>query len=135
MCVKCVVHVCVSVTALSYSLPQYIQKRARLTLTSAPPASAPADVTVSAALSTEQRAQIAAADTFYIATHHHQSGLDVSHRGGRSGFVRILTDREIVWPDYKGNNLFMSLGNIAVNPHCGVTFVNPEVRGTRCDAW
>lgn len=54
--------------------------------------------------------------------------MDVSHRGGRSGFVRLLSDRELLWPDYKGNNLFMSLGNLSQHAACGLIFVNSEVQ-------
>src|SRR5262249_11419821 len=62
------------------------------------------------------------ADTFFIATAHPQSGLDASHRGGKPGFVRVLDERTLLFPDYAGNNMFNSLGNISVNPRVGLLF-------------
>ncbi|KAK9765491.1 hypothetical protein K7432_006143 [Basidiobolus ranarum] len=72
------------------------------------------------------------ADSFYIAsrfidsaTPKNASGLDVSHRGGHRGFVRLLPDnKSFVWPDYKGNNMFMTLGNILKDSRAGVLFLN-----------
>jgi predicted pyridoxine 5'-phosphate oxidase superfamily flavin-nucleotide-binding protein len=64
------------------------------------------------------------ADTFFIASHHPEGGADASHRGGRPGFVRVLNDHRLVWPDYPGNTMFQSLGNIAVNPQAGLLFID-----------
>src|SRR5262245_60368474 len=57
-----------------------------------------------------QRALIAAADTFFIATVHGERGLDASHRGGPPGFVRVTDEHHLVWPDYEGNAMFQTLG-------------------------
>ncbi len=67
------------------------------------------------------------ADTFFIATHAAGSGPaaggDVSHRGGRPGFVRASDDgRALTWPDYPGNMYFNTLGNLAVEPRAGLVF-------------
>lgn len=51
-------------------------------------------------------------------------GADVSHRGGRPGFVGIDRDGAIVVPDYAGNNFFNTLGNLMVNPRAGLLFVD-----------
>jgi predicted pyridoxine 5'-phosphate oxidase superfamily flavin-nucleotide-binding protein len=65
---------------------------------------------------------IAVADTFFIASRSaalddsRSSGLDVSHRGGLPGFVQVISDRELCFPDYKGNLLFNTLGNLLVDP-------------------
>ena len=67
-------------------------------------------------------------DTFFIATAHPTRGADVSHRGGPPGFVQVEGDR-LTWPDYPGNNMFNTLGNLVVNPRCGLLFVDFE-RGT-----
>jgi uncharacterized protein len=61
------------------------------------------------------------ADTFILGTTHPMRGTDASHRGGAPGFVRV-EGNELWWPDYPGNNLFNSLGNIAVDPAAAMLF-------------
>lgn len=85
-------------------------------------------------LSVRARAVIAQADTFFIATAHPDAlarpghGVDVSHRGGKPGFVRI--DRPdsgedvLVVPDFVGNFFFNTLGNIMLNPRVGLLFID-----------
>ncbi len=79
-------------------------------------------------LDTEARAVIAAADTFFVAsyidddTSHRQ--VDVSHRGGKPGFVRIDADGALTIPDFAGNLHFNTLGNFLINPRAGLTFVD-----------
>ena len=79
------------------------------------------------------RAMIRRADTFFIATAHPLAlqsgsaaqGVDVSHRGGRPGFVKVEGSLLTV-PDFLGNSFFNTLGNIAVNPRCGLLFIDFE---------
>lgn len=80
-----------------------------------------------AELEPEHIAQITAADTFILGTIHPGRGADTSHRGGEPGFVRCA-DGELSWPDYPGNNLFNSLGNIVVNPATALLFLDFERR-------
>ncbi|MBV8519333.1 MAG: pyridoxamine 5'-phosphate oxidase family protein [Acidobacteria bacterium] len=75
------------------------------------------------ALSAEQQAWIRGADTFFIGTAHPERGADASHRGGRAGFVRADAQR-VAWDDFPGNNMFNTLGNLAVNPRCGLLFTD-----------
>jgi predicted pyridoxine 5'-phosphate oxidase superfamily flavin-nucleotide-binding protein len=92
----------------------------------------PAPITVAPerddTLSAADLAQIAAADTFFIATAHSDSGparshgADVSHRGGAPGFVHHAGGGQLVIPDYSGNFLFQTFGNLAVNPCAGLLF-------------
>jgi predicted pyridoxine 5'-phosphate oxidase superfamily flavin-nucleotide-binding protein len=77
-------------------------------------------------LSDEQRQLIAHADTFFIATDHPGSGADISHRGGNPGFVRVVDGRHLSIPDYSGNNMFNTLGNIVANPRVGMLFIGFE---------
>ena len=100
--------------------PKYIQRR-----------DAPHDPTFSSRghvvhdasrASATERAWIEASDTFVIATAHPARGADASHRGGNPGFVRFVDDRIIVWPDYAGNMMFQTLGNLVVNPAAGLLF-------------
>jgi hypothetical protein len=102
--------------------PKYIQRREPVEALETHPGDA--DVTPGQALTMTQRAFVEHADTFFLATAHPAVGADVSHRGGRPGFVRASDERTLVWPDYAGNTMFMSLGNLAVNPHAGLLFVD-----------
>jgi predicted pyridoxine 5'-phosphate oxidase superfamily flavin-nucleotide-binding protein len=76
------------------------------------------------ALDPRQRALVAEADTFFIATWHPEGGADASHRGGPPGFVTLLDDRTLEFPDYPGNNLFNTLGNLAGHPRAGLLFTD-----------
>ena len=79
---------------------------------------------------------IANADTFFIATAHPQAataaaperGVDVSHRGGKPGFVRVQ-GQTLTVPDYLGNFFFNTLGNLALNPRCGLLFIDFDSGG------
>jgi predicted pyridoxine 5'-phosphate oxidase superfamily flavin-nucleotide-binding protein len=65
------------------------------------------------------------ADTFFIATAHLASGtVDVSHRGGRPGFVRQDEDGMLAAPDFIGNSFFNTLGNIVLEPRAGLLFID-----------
>lgn len=77
-------------------------------------------------LTDEHEQIIAEADTFFIASGHPEGGMDASHRGGEPGFAHVVGDNQILWPDYAGNMMFNTLGNIAVNPPTGLLFVDFE---------
>src|SRR5262245_10153067 len=81
-------------------------------------------------LSADQRRLIEKADTFFIASSHPEHGVDASHRGGPPGFVRILKENLVVWPDFSGNKMFQTLGNISVYPNAGLLFIDFERGGT-----
>lgn len=78
------------------------------------------------------RALIAQSDTLFIATAYGESpdaasqGADVSHRGGKPGFVRAADDRSLVLPDFSGNNHFNTIGNLVMNPKAGLLFIDFE---------
>lgn len=65
---------------------------------------------------------IAGADTVFVASRHPVRGLDVSHRGGAPGFVRIMEPRRLRIPDYRGNSMFNTLGNFMVDNRAGMIF-------------
>ncbi|RZL37100.1 MAG: flavin-nucleotide-binding protein [Rubrivivax sp.] len=69
---------------------------------------------------------IAAADTLFVATHSAGVGADVSHRGGPAGFVRLEGDRQLLVPDYSGNRMFMTLGNLQLDGRAGLLFIDFE---------
>jgi ferredoxin-NADP reductase/predicted pyridoxine 5'-phosphate oxidase superfamily flavin-nucleotide-binding protein len=82
-------------------------------------------------LTPELRRWIERADTFFIASGHRAGdaayfGMDASHRGGEPGFVQVLDEHTLVWPDYAGNNLFNTLGNLLLDPRVGLLFVDFE---------
>jgi len=79
-------------------------------------------------------------DTFFIASAHPDAGPDASHRGGPPGFLTVDGSR-YSWPDFRGNNMFNTLGNLTVNPRCGLLFVDfatgatTQVRGRATIEW
>jgi hypothetical protein len=68
---------------------------------------------------------VSTSDTFFLATAHPARGADASHRGGDPGFVTFDGTR-LSFPDYPGNNMFNSLGNLQVDPRCGLLFLDFE---------
>ncbi|MFI7111771.1 pyridoxamine 5'-phosphate oxidase family protein [Nonomuraea sp. NPDC050227] len=64
------------------------------------------------------------ADTFFIATRAAGLGADVSHRGGNPGFVRVTGPGSLEFPDYVGNSMYMTLGNLELDPAAGLLFVD-----------
>jgi predicted pyridoxine 5'-phosphate oxidase superfamily flavin-nucleotide-binding protein len=102
--------------------PKYIQARVPLP-DAAWPDQAPT-VATGTSLSAEQRTFVERADTFFIATRHPERGADVSHRGGSPGFVRVGDDERIAFPDYAGNGMFNTLGNLAVSASAALLFVD-----------
>src|SRR5262249_47612767 len=77
-------------------------------------------------LNDDQQHWIVGADTFFIATAHPESGADASHRGGHPGFIHVESANRLIIPDYSGNKMFNTLGNIAVNPAAGLVFPDFE---------
>ena len=76
------------------------------------------------ALSGHQAAWLASADTLFIASRHPAAGADVSHRGGLAGFVRVAGPNRLLLPDYRGNTMFNTLGNLAAHPESGILLVD-----------
>lgn len=74
------------------------------------------------ALNEKQQELISQADTFIIASSSSEGKMDISHRGGMPGFIHIISEQKIVFPDYSGNMLFNTLGNIIENPNVGLLF-------------
>jgi predicted pyridoxine 5'-phosphate oxidase superfamily flavin-nucleotide-binding protein len=102
--------------------PKYIQVREAAEGVVA--ATAPLDSTQGVSLSVAQQAWIAAADTFFIASYHPQGGADASHRGGMPGFIQVQNATHLTWPDYAGNGLFNTLGNLAEYPQAGLLLID-----------
>jgi predicted pyridoxine 5'-phosphate oxidase superfamily flavin-nucleotide-binding protein len=97
--------------------PQYIQTRDLLEGT----ATTAGEVEHLARLDMAARDAVAAADTFFVASSAGANGgpaggMDMSHRGGRPGFVRVLEGDTLEIPDYHGNGYFNTLGNLLLDP-------------------
>ena len=78
------------------------------------------------AFSEDDRAFVESRAFFFLATADSEGRPDCSHKGGMPGFVRVSAPNEIVFPDYDGNGMFNSLGNIAVNANVGLLFIDFE---------
>jgi len=81
-------------------------------------------VTYRAAMTDGDRAFVEAADMFFLATADAAGLPDCSYKGGDPGFVRVLSDTELAWPDYDGNGQFRSLGNISVHAPVALLFID-----------
>lgn len=92
--------------------------------------SAPPPVRSGTRLTAEHMRRLAQADTLFLASRHPRAGADVSHRGGAPGFVRVTAPDRLVIPDYSGNMMFNTLGNLAADPRAGLLVVNFEDGGT-----
>ncbi|MFS4093089.1 pyridoxamine 5'-phosphate oxidase family protein [Streptomyces sp. AF1A] len=100
--------------------PRYIQRRESYeTLADRGPGTA----RLLTELAPEQEEFIRSADTFFLATVH-PGGADASHRGGNPGFVRVASPHELTWPDYPGNAMFLTLGNLRGDPRAGLLFLD-----------
>ncbi len=83
------------------------------------------------ALDATEAALVARADTFFVAsqasgTGERTDGVDVSHRGGRPGFVLVAHESLLLFPDYPGNCMFNTLGNLELDPRAGLAFFDFE---------
>lgn len=70
------------------------------------------------------------ADCFFISSYHQNTDMDTNYRGGPSGFVRIISNQRegavLVYPEYSGNRLYQSLGNLMMNHRAGLVFPDFE---------
>jgi predicted pyridoxine 5'-phosphate oxidase superfamily flavin-nucleotide-binding protein len=102
--------------------PKYIQRR---TMSPRQGARSSSEQQFGTGLDDRLRDWIRNADTFFVASANPERGVDVSHRGGPAGFVR-LQDDVLQIPDYPGNAMFNTLGNFYLNPRAGLTFIDFE---------
>ena len=100
--------------------PKYIHPR----IVRLPEAAGAPSVARGDRLSPEQAAWVSTTDTLFLATRHATAGADVSHRGGEPGFVRVPDPARVLIPDYSGNMMFNTLGNLAADPRAGLLLVD-----------
>jgi uncharacterized protein len=81
-----------------------------------------------AAIDDDDRAFIEGCDMFFLATADADGRPQCSYKGGEPGFVRVLDERTVVFPNYDGNGMYLSAGNVRVNPHVGLLFISFEQR-------
>jgi predicted pyridoxine 5'-phosphate oxidase superfamily flavin-nucleotide-binding protein len=74
----------------------------------------------------EDRAFIERMPFFFLATADEQGHPDCSYKGGMPGFIRIIDSKTLAFPNYDGNGMFKSFGNVLVNAHVGLLFVDFE---------
>lgn len=108
--------------------PQYIQSREPIYIN---PGSQPDPAkTELDRLDQQAKTLIADSDTFFVASYVNNGsgqaseGADLSHRGGKPGFVRVDNDTTLTIPDYLGNNHFNTLGNFVENAQAGLLFID-----------
>lgn len=82
------------------------------------------ELLVSDVIGPNEKAWIEAADMFFLATADAEGRPNCSYKGGDPGFVRVVDDRTIAWPNYDGNGMYLSMGNLAKNPHVGILFID-----------
>ena len=81
-------------------------------------------LTLHAVFSEADRAFVEASSMFFLATADSDGQPDCSYKGGLPGFVQVLADDMLAFPDYDGNGMFRSLGNVLVNPAVGLLFID-----------
>ncbi|RJP38956.1 MAG: pyridoxamine 5'-phosphate oxidase [Phycisphaerales bacterium] len=101
--------------------PKYIRRRH---LRSMAPRALRRQAATGTALGAEQVCLIGAADTMFVASAHPERGADVSHRGGSAGFIAVVDSRTLRLPDYPGNSMFNTFGNLRLNPAVGAALLD-----------
>ena len=92
-------------------------------------------------LSPGQQKWIAGADTFFVGSFNPETGADASHRGGNPGFVKVTGPETLLFPNYWGNSMLNALGNITLDPHAGLLFIDfatgstLQITGTASVIW
>lgn len=84
------------------------------------------EVTVRSAFTDDDRDFIQRCAMFFVATADADGHPDCSYKGGLPGFVRVIDKHTLVIPDYDGNGMYRSWGNVLVNPNVGLLFLDFE---------
>ena len=85
-------------------------------------------VTVRDRIEERDREFIEARDMFFIATTDADGHPTCSYKGGEPGFVRVVDERTLAFPNYDGNGMYLTMGNLLANPHVGLLFLDFEGR-------
>jgi hypothetical protein len=106
--------------------PKYISKRRLYPLAHATPK--PGAVASGSELDPLRIATIRRSDTLFVGSLHPRRGADASHRGGEPGFVQVTGAHTLLIPDYAGNGMYQTLGNLHTSPRAGLVFLDFEGR-------
>jgi uncharacterized protein len=82
------------------------------------------DVNLRTAFNDADRAFIESMDMLFLATADEHGHPQCSYKGGDPGFVRVVGERQLAIPNYDGNGMYLSWGNVGVNPHVGLLFID-----------
>lgn len=89
-----------------------------------PAASTPELISNSPQLPQQALYLLARADLFFVSSSQHDKDMDTNHRGGPPGFLRVESNEHLgavlCWPEYSGNRLYQTLGNLSINPLAGI---------------
>lgn len=102
--------------------PKYIQRRKLVS--GRPQATSHFDMKLGSKMTAQQIELVHGADTMFVASVNKRTGLDVSHRGGPTGFIEVIGDRRLRIPDYAGNSMFQTLGNIHTDSRAGIAIID-----------
>jgi predicted pyridoxine 5'-phosphate oxidase superfamily flavin-nucleotide-binding protein len=75
-------------------------------------------------IDSDDKAFIEDLDMFFLATSDEQGHPNCSYKGGEPGFVRILDEHTVAFPNYDGNGMYLSAGNVLTNPNVGMLFID-----------
>jgi predicted pyridoxine 5'-phosphate oxidase superfamily flavin-nucleotide-binding protein len=117
-----------NVTESFPNCPKYITKR-EIKIEPLEASAAKSAASEGTGLPVQLQKKIASADVLFLATGHAERGPDASHRGGSPGFIEVLNSNTLRIPDYPGNGLFNSLGNVAGDPQVGLLL--PDFENSR----
>jgi uncharacterized protein len=72
----------------------------------------------------DDKAFIEKLDMFFLATSDKRGHPNCSYKGGEPGFVRVLDEHTVAFPSYDGNGMYLSAGNVLINPNVGMLFID-----------
>jgi len=75
---------------------------------------------------TDYKDLIESRDMFFLATADENGQPNCSYKGGDAGFVRVIDEHTLAFPNYDGNGMYLSMGNVIKNPHVGLLFIDLE---------
>jgi len=104
--------------------PKYIQRRRPHGVSTSLPSRRPSGW--GRTVDEERRALVERTDTAFVGSVHPARGVDVSHRGGAPGFIRVMDETTLRVPDYPGNSMFMTLGNFEIDPRASLAVLDFE---------
>ncbi len=84
------------------------------------------DLLVHDVFTDDDKAFIEARDMFFLATADAEGRPTCSYKGGAPGFVKVIDERTLAFPCYDGNGMYLSMGNVLVNPAVGLLFLDLE---------